>query len=1236
QVIPSITNTFGIPMMLLPLTFVVAVDAIFMVVEDIARHTADKKANSSRTRVFRRDKARFTAAHWSDLQVGDLVRIKNREAVPCDVLLVAVDEPRPESPAGICYVETKSLDGETNLKIRQVVRGLLGAIRSPADCTSLRGSVVMEHPNKLINNFKGNLRLDKGEGEAGALPAFFRVATIAITQSLALQTGGETRSEPIDPDNLLLRGCMLRNTRWALGLVLNTGADTKIMMSMSAAPVKASHLSDRINTEIKRVAALMVMLCIVGAAAATAWTVRYESKAWYLSLDGQSTAGLFVTQIFYFVLLLNGFIPISLYVSMNFVRFFQSWFMNQDLEMYHVENDTPARVRTMNLNEDLGQVSHIFSDKTGTLTCNEMDFRKCCIGGVPYGKGITEIGRAALLVAGKQVPEDVLRAEEISRSLAAPHVNFYDPQIYVDMAGDGAGGQRQADRIDQFFTALAVCHTVIPEKFEDASEVILSASSPDDEALVLGAKYFGCEFVDRVDSAAVVRKTRMTGPPPVPASASSQPRPGAAGRGRDNIESGGSGGSGGSRSSSVGGRGTSGGGSGNSGAGAGDFDGGDGGSRRVGETATPGLSPDVTPAGTPMHERAARQRALSDEIWSVAKREEYDVLHILGFTSDRKRMSVICRCPDDKIRVFTKGADTVMLPRLRVDTEGTAAEVASTVHHMNGFAQEGLRTLLIAVADVDGTAYAAWAERYEAVITDLAEIEKKNQPNRIEDVMDEIERGLVLLGSTAIEDKLQDGVPTTIADLMGAGIKVWVLTGDKEETAINIGVACRLIWAEDCMDRTIINLKGGGGGHEGDGGGGPIDVAGIEAVLNGKLADAIAQHDAFIRKTEALAAAGGAGGADDAEADDGPPMPFPRVLIMDGPALLEASASAPCMQALLKYAQVRYVRDREKVFFCTVCHSIVCCRVTPDQKRAMVGLVRHNVPGARTLAIGDGANDVPMIQAAHVGVGISGQEGMQAVNSSDYALAQFRFLRPLLLVHGRWNYRRSSRVVCYLFYKSVIFAAPLFFYAFFNGFSGMLFYDYVTTNLYAVVFTALPILLYGIYDQDIDRANCLRYPSIYSKGISDTWMTPQIFWSWMCQAILEGGFVTLAPLYFYTGSKGGDGVAASLYEQGTCTFTLVVLLVSMKMAWVQYRWTWVHIGVLLASLALFFSATYVVSLLPMLTWDYSGVMGHLLASANFWLVVILCLAVVLMRDLAWKFNHRWFQPALHHVILECE
>jgi magnesium-transporting ATPase (P-type) len=394
-------------MMLLPLLFVVVIDAIFLIIEDMARHRADAHANASPTAVWDPDSSCFRHTPWSEVRVGQVLKIKNREPIPADVLILGVSAPSdsgaggdadeheqqhqhggsaPSSPAaaaaaakaaltataGVCYVETKSLDGETNLKIRHTVKGLAGAVKHSSDAGCVRGRVTMEHPNKLINNFTGTLHAHvvPRQHKHASTTAATAVESESSAQPLKA-VDGVLKGEPVDPENLLLRGCILRNTRYAIVLVLNTGMDTKIMMSMSAAPTKSSRLSYRVNREIKRVACLMLCFCVVGAVLGTAWGVQNDAEAWYLSgsadrlssgkrASSSASAGSVISTLvetfFYYVLLLNSFIPISLYVSMNFVRFFQGWFMNQDLDMYHAESDTPARVRTMNLNEDLGQV----------------------------------------------------------------------------------------------------------------------------------------------------------------------------------------------------------------------------------------------------------------------------------------------------------------------------------------------------------------------------------------------------------------------------------------------------------------------------------------------------------------------------------------------------------------------------------------------------------------------------------------------------------------------------------------------------------------------------------------------------------------------------------------------------------------------------------------------------------------------------------------------------------------
>ncbi|CAM9989729.1 unnamed protein product, partial [Ectocarpus sp. 4 AP-2014] len=569
-----------------------------------------------------------------------------------------------------------------------------------------------EHPNKAIASFTGSLEVSlKPGGGAGSVGVHGDVDT-ATGSTTAAGGGSRKRSrtvvkEPVTPENLLLRGTVLRNTKWAVGLVISTGHDTKVMMSIAKAPEKTSHLNTRVNTEIKGLALMLFLFCLTGAMGSSIWQSAHdEFRAQVLMLNTDLVAD-FVVQFFYYLLLLYGFVPISLYVSQNFIRFFQSWFMDQDLDMYHEATDTPSRVRTMNLNEDLGQITHVFSDKTGTLTQNVMDFRKCTVGGKSYGKGMTEIGQAALELKGVKLSQEELSAEQMAQEFAAPHVNFYDPVMFRDLqaeadVGDGTGP------LTEFLTVLALCHTVIPERPNDSDEIVLSASSPDDEALVLGAKYFGVEFTERIDTTAVIRRTPMPSP--------------------------------------------------------------------------------LSPSGD-------------------SKKETYDVLRILGFNSVRKRMSVVVRGPDGKVKVLAKGADTTMVPLLREDTPKEMLD--TTMEHLEGFALEGLRTLMVGVKNFPEDDFDAWDEAYDTAINDLTEVaeQQAGRPNRIDDLMAQAERGLTLIGGTAIEDKLQTGVGETIEKMVRGGMVVWVITGDKEETAINIGVACQLLWAEDRMDRCIINTK---------------------------------------------------------------------------------------------------------------------------------------------------------------------------------------------------------------------------------------------------------------------------------------------------------------------------------------------------------------------------------------------------------------------------------------------
>jgi phospholipid-transporting ATPase len=331
----------------------------------------------------------------------------------------------------------------------------------------------MEHPNKLIDSFSGVLDL-----------------------------GPERGREPLQPTNILLRGCTLRNSEWAIGIVVNTGHETKIMMSSVATKAKTSSLESFASLQIQRIIILLALLCFIGTTGQAIWDGDNEaSTIWYLDWSSLSAGSFWFVEFFYFFLLHATFIPVSLYVSMSITRFFQSYMMNNNLEMYYAPIDAPALVRTMTLNEELGQITHIFTDKTGTLTRNRMDFRKCSINGVSYGQGITEIGKSSWLLQGQDVPDEVLRGERLAQENKMPHVSFWCPK-YEEHVEDS----HKSSKIREFFRAIAICHDVIVEKVDD--ELKLSASNPDDEALVFAAEYFGYKFCDRRGNVCVLNKRK--------------------------------------------------------------------------------------------------------------------------------------------------------------------------------------------------------------------------------------------------------------------------------------------------------------------------------------------------------------------------------------------------------------------------------------------------------------------------------------------------------------------------------------------------------------------------------------------------------------------------------------------------------------------------------------------------------------------------------------------------------
>lgn len=549
-----------------------------------------------------------------------------------------------------------------------------------------------------------------------------------------------------------------------------------------------------------------------------------------------------------FFLLYNNFIPISLYVSIEIVNMCQAFLITSDINLYRKELDLACSVRSSNLVQELGMVSNVFSDKTGTLTRNEMNLVKFVINGTIYD------------VQDDQ--DSGVSQEELKTDRGKEGADAYLNQF-------GANKRSFAD----FFRCLATCHTVVREKTGT-----YRAESPDELALVEGAGRYRCYLWER-----------------------------------------------GSKEMHVG---------------------------------------------------------------IFGERKVYEVLAVNPFNSDRKRMSVLMRdVQGGTYWIMCKGADNIMIPLCDI----SEAESASVNQSLLNLSNLGLRTLVIAHKQIDKSDADSWLAKYKS-----AQLSTVNRSEEVARVGGLLEVDMELLGITAIEDRLQDEVPEVIADMTTAGIIVWMLTGDKLETAINIGHSCNLL-LPDTRLHVLANVSS--------------PAAWLERLT-----------EEFDRITS---------------------QPNPNsALVLDGPSFVHFNEkSADQRRMLLKIGALS--------------RSVIACRLTPTQKKEVVNLVKTDtVPQATTLSIGDGANDVPMILEGNVGVGIFGKEGRQAANNADFAIGEFKFLRRLLLVHGRWNYVRQAKVFLYSVHKNMVLTLTLFWFRYFIYSS-----DWTHAHLYYQFMPTYPLLV---------------------------------------------------------------------------------------------------------------------------------------------------------------------------------
>uniref|UniRef100_A0AAZ3R3F4 Phospholipid-transporting ATPase n=1 Tax=Oncorhynchus tshawytscha TaxID=74940 RepID=A0AAZ3R3F4_ONCTS len=1050
-----VCNAFQPQLALAPVVFILSVTAIKDLWEDYRRHRSDKEINHMDCLVYSRPEHQYMERFWKEARVGDFIRLRCNEILPADVLLLSSSD-----PDRLVHIETATLDGETNLKQRRVVCSFLD-LDCDFDPSKYNSVIECEKPNNDLARFRGYITHRSG------------------------------RRDGLYKDNLLLRGCTIRNTEECVGIVIYAGHETKAMLNNNGPRYKRSKLEKQMNVDVGWCVIILLVMCLFSAIGHGLWMYQYGDKRPVfdvLSPEGAelspvlSAIYLFLTMIIVFQVL----IPVSLFVSIEIVKICQVYFIHQDQDLYDEETDSHLQCRALNITEDLGQMQYIFSDKTGTLTENKMVFRRCTVAGVEYSHdanarrlamyqdlvdseeedctshsgtlprrdSVTSNQSAAKVVLRSQSTKSHRRtgsrAEAKRASILSKHtditpdpqllekVNHCSSQMTFKRFHSQSLSQLPSDLTDiiDFFIALTICNTVVvssPNQPRQKDPTGLRGSSGPRWKLgtEVEARDRGVSSGPRWKLGTEVEAQDRGG--------SSGPRwkPGTEVEAQDR--------------------------------------GGKPGALEEGELRYEAESPDE--AALVYAARAYKcslvgrlPDQVTVELPDLGKLS-FELLHTLGFDSTRKRMSVVVRHPlTDQITVYTKGADSVIMDLITLpstdDSKGKRQRkiLYKTQNYLNLYAADGLRTLCIAKKVMTKEEYAVWLRHHLEAETAIQGREELLFQSALR-----LEINLHLLGATGVEDRLQDGVPETIASLRKAGLQIWVLTGDKQETAINIAYACKLLEPDD----EII-------------------------TLNEAMAVLLEESLHYIQAKFLSSDPSRSFQKDYAPAYSFPPPP-PSPSSSQTQSFLVHRLGLVIDGRTLAYALDSSL-DEKFLQVARSCRSVLCCRSTPLQKSMVVKLVRNKLK-VMTLAIGDGANDVSMIQVADVGVGISGQEGMQAVMASDFALPRFRNLQKLLLVHGHWCYSRLANMILYFFYKNAV--TLIFWYQFYCGFSGSAMIDQWYLIFFNLMFSAFPQLITGTLDKDVSSETLQELPQLYMNGQNSEEYKPYMFWMTMIDAFYQ-------------------------------------------------------------------------------------------------------------------------------------
>ncbi|XP_064238598.1 probable phospholipid-transporting ATPase IIA isoform X2 [Aotus nancymaae] len=905
-----------------PLGFVLAVTVIREAVEEIRCYVRDKEVNSQ---VYSRLTARGTVkVKSSNIQVGDLIIVEKNQRVPADMIFLRTSEKN-----GSCFLRTDQLDGETDWKLRLPV-ACTQRLPTAADLLQIRSYVYAEEPNIDIHNFVGTFTREDSDPP--------------ISESLSIE-------------NTLWAGTVVASGT-VVGVVLYTGRELRSVMNTSNPRSKIGLFDLEVNCLTKILFGALVVVSLVMVA------LQHFAGRWYL-------------QIIRFLLLFSNIIPISLRVNLDMGKIVYSWVIRRDSKV------PGTVVRSSTIPEQLGRISYLLTDKTGTLTQNEMVFKRLHLGTVAYGLDSMDEVQSHIFSIYTQQSQDPPAQK--------------GPTLTTKVR------RTMSSRVHEAVKAIALCHNVTPvyesngvtdqaeaeKQYEDSCRVY-QASSPDEVALVQWTESVGLTLVGRDQSSMQLR--------------------------------------------------------------------------------TPG-----------------------DQILN------FTILQIFPFTYESKRMGIIVRDESTgEITFYMKGADVVMA--------GIVQYNDWLEEECGNMAREGLRVLVVAKKSLAEEQYQDFEARYVQ-----AKLSVHDRSLKVATVIESLEMEMELLCLTGVEDQLQADVRPTLETLRNAGIKVWMLTGDKLETATCTAKNAHLVTRNQ-------------------------DIHVFRLVTN--RGEAHLELNAFRRKHDCA-------------------------LVISGDSL----------EVCLKYYEYEFME------LACQCPAVVCCRCAPTQKAQIVRLLQERT-GKLTCAVGDGGNDVSMIQESDCGVGVEGKEGKQASLAADFSITQFKHLGRLLMVHGRNSYKRSAALSQFVIHRSLCIStmqavfSSVFYFASVPLYQGFLIIGYST------IYTMFPVFSL-VLDKDVKSEVAMLYPELYKDLLKGRPLSYKTFLIWVLISIYQAemGFHHIGQTGLELLTSGSTIMygALLLFESEfvhivAISFTSLILTELLMVALTIQTWHWLMTVAELLSLACYIAS----------------------------------------------------------------